>query len=158
MKKYISLILCMIVAVGALDAQTIDRLIITKKDGSSITLYIKNQPTISFEDECMTVTASESDTNPVTVYFDELDTMKPISAVTVEDIVQGLTEISIYMDGDIINFLNIGDAPQAFKMVDLQGRIVAQDTVSGTHSINRNDYARGIYVISIGTFNVKIKF
>lgn len=146
----------------AICAQNLDRLVINKKDGTSITLMLKDQPKIAFEDQYMTITTQPSEPGsepqaPITLYFDDLDSMTPTAPVMVEDICANGTGITIAVEADAIIFTNIGEQAQPVSISDLSGRTWIDDTAAVTYTLHRSALAPGIYIVKIGSFTAKIK-
>lgn len=154
MKKIFILIIGIIIS-SVLYAQEKNALIVKLTDGNTNTFVLSDRPVVTMLEGNVTISGSASATylrsEVEKFYFDFVD-------VTGVEFVYGENIMVHYVDGENVRITGLKENVVAI-LTTLDGKVIntQKSDAIGRVVISLKNYPKGVYIISLGNRNVKIK-
>lgn len=152
MKRIILALAAVFVSLAAMAAEP-THVSVNLKSGESYRVSFDDQPEIAMTDNGISV--SSTGANAVIFEFDEVESVNFTNSSAVETVAENTVGINVTPNS--IDFYNVPDG-STLRLFNLGGQLVYSSPASGSASIVKSDYPRGVYVAVIGNKSFKVSF
>lgn len=150
MKK---LLLVLVALVGSLAAwaQSPTHVRVTPVAGSEVVISFASSPEFAFLADGVMLSSKES--SPVTFQFDEIKAIDFVNPSSVEGVEAEGLRMAVYPDR--VEFLNVPDGADV-RVYNMGGSLVKAFPSSGTVTLFKADFPKGVYVVTIADNSFKL--
>lgn len=151
MKKILSTLVAAVLGLTAVAQLTHVR--VNPKEGDAVVFSFESQPEITMMTDGIKVTSQTG--SPVSFEFEKIANIDFVSSSEVKDAYR--TDVNVQVYPDRIEFTNVPEGT-TLRVHSLTGQTLRTVNASGHYTLNKADFAHGVYVVSVGntTFKVSI--
>lgn len=153
MKKFLFTLIALAICLPALAQSMPTHVRVVPKAGSPVLVSFSAEPEITFLTDGIRLASATEE--PATFEFDEIDHIDFVSQSEVGSVAEEGMVIAAYPDRVEISNIPEG-AP--LRIYSLGGQLVKSANPAGSTVIYKSDFARGVYVVTVGNNSFKLSF